>query len=215
MKKFPKLKIIVLVLTFAWLLPLALTSCKTDPPELDTVRDRFRQLIEDSAAINDIFFGEGLPTYDRDDPELSGMYYNVLFGYDRYEIVAEGSPYQTVEQIKEAAEAVYTMDYLEGVYIMAFDGYMDENTSDIATSRYLHTGEYFLRYSFGETDPFNLLPGRRIYLFDTMSIGALSTGEAVNLEISSYLEGDAANIHTETLRFVLVDGTWLLDEPTY
>lgn len=39
------------------------------PPELDTIRERVALLIEASHEINDIFWGEGLPTYPR-------VYYN-------------------------------------------------------------------------------------------------------------------------------------------
>ena len=40
------------------------TSC-SKPPEFDTVKDEFVALIEKSVEVNNIFFGEGLPTYVR------------------------------------------------------------------------------------------------------------------------------------------------------
>lgn len=40
------------------------TSC-SNPPELDSVKDEFVALIEASIEVNNIFFGEGLPTYVR------------------------------------------------------------------------------------------------------------------------------------------------------
>ncbi|MBO5701819.1 MAG: hypothetical protein J6S71_05225 [Clostridia bacterium] len=40
------------------------TSC-SNPPELDSVKDEFVALIEKSVEVNNIFFGEGLPTYVR------------------------------------------------------------------------------------------------------------------------------------------------------
>ena len=98
---------------------------------------------------------------------------------------------------------------------MAFDGYADENSENVTTARYLHTGDYFVKYAFGEKDSFNILLGKRLYKYDTMKIGALSTAEAVNLEIETYLEGDEQNTYAETLRFVLVNDEWYLDEPTY
>ncbi len=214
MKSALKIKSLIGAILCALLLPLALTGCKTDPPELDTVRDRFEELIEASHEINDIFFGDGLPTYDRDDSDYDSLYYG-FFGYDAYEIVANNSPYQSIEQIKAAAEKVYSPDYLEDIYTMAFDGYSDENSTAVTTARYLHTGEHFLKYAFGKTDSFDILNGKRIYRYDTMQIGKLSTGEAVNLEIETYLEGQEDKAYTETLRFVLVDGEWFLDEPTY
>ena len=214
MKRSRKLKSIIGAVVCALLLPLCLAACASEPPALEDVRDRFTQLIEASYEVNDIFFGEGLPTYDREDEQFEGLYFN-FYGYDTYEIVTADCPYQNVEQIKALAEAVYSPDYLNDIYTMGFDGYADENSDAITTARYLHTGEYFVKYAFGDKDTFNILPGKRLYKYDTMKIGALSNGEAVNLEIQSYLEGDEQNPRVETLRFVLVDGEWFLDEPTY
>ncbi len=204
---------IVVTLILATLSSLCFTSCSSEPPELSQVKERFTQLIETSAEVNDIFFGEGLSTYERGD-EFEHLYYG-FYGYDTYEIVTAECPYQSVAQIKALAETVYTTDYLEEIYTMAFDGYADENSDKITTARYLHTGDYFLRYDLGDRDPFNILPGKRIYRYDTMKIGPLSNGKAVNLEIETYLEGQEDKAHIETLRILLVDGEWYLDEPTY
>ena len=214
MKLSRKLRITVGALICALLLPLCLISCSSEPPALEDVRDRFEQLIEASYEVNDIIFGEGLPTYDREGEQAEMIYYG-FYGYDAYEIVTADCPYQSVEQIKALAEQVYSPDYLEDIYTMAFDGYADENSENVTTARYLHTGDYLVKYAFGEKDSFNILLGKRIYKYDTMKIGALSTAEAVNLEIETYLEGDEQNTYVETLRFVLVNDEWYLDEPTY
>ena len=204
----------VLLLAVISLLAACLTSCASQPPAIEEVRDRFIQLFEDAYEINDIFFGEGLPTYDRDNADNEMLYYG-FFGYDAYEIVRDDCPYQSVEQIKAAAEKVYSPDYLDDIYTMGFDGYADENSDNVTTARYLHTGEYFLKYAFGDKDTFHILPGKRIYKYDTMAIGELSNAKAINLTVESYLEGDEQNVAVETVRFVLVDGEWYLDEPTY
>ena len=47
------------------LLPTVLTACGK-APTLDEVYDDFSALIEASYEINDIIFGEGLSTHDRD-----------------------------------------------------------------------------------------------------------------------------------------------------
>ena len=207
-------KALALLLICVLLMPIGLGACRSQPPPLEEVRDRFVQLFEASYEINNIFFGDGLPTYDRDDAENDMIYYG-FFGYDAYEIVRGDCPYQSVEQIKAAAEQVYSPDYLDDIYTMGFDGYADENSDKVTTARYQHTGEYFLKYALGEKDPFDLLPGKRIYLYDTMQIGELSDARGINLLIDCYLEGDEGNVTTENVRFVLVDGEWFLDEPTY
>ena len=38
---------------------------KNRPPELETVRDRFAEVILASSSVNEMFWGEGLPTYPR------------------------------------------------------------------------------------------------------------------------------------------------------
>lgn len=51
---------------------LSVPSCSSNPPELETVRDEFISLIEASREVNDIFFGAGLPVYDRESSYTEG-----------------------------------------------------------------------------------------------------------------------------------------------
>ena len=62
MKKF-LIRSISLCLALVAAVPF-FTSC-SQPPELDSVKDEFVALIEKSVEVNNIFFGEGLPTYVR------------------------------------------------------------------------------------------------------------------------------------------------------
>ena len=62
MKKF-LIRSISLCLALVAAVPF-FTSC-SNPPELDSVKDEFVALIEKSVEVNNIFFGEGLPTYVR------------------------------------------------------------------------------------------------------------------------------------------------------
>lgn len=212
MKKY--LKALALLLCFLLVLPLS--ACGA--PELEEVKDRFVELIEASYEINEIFFGAGLETYARDgDFAKEHFIYNDLSaGYDAYEIVSPEAGYLDVEAIKEKASAVYSPEYLSGIYTMAFDGYADTSTGSVTTARYLMDGGTLLRYAFGKEDSFDFLDGKqRRYHFDTMEIVRPSRASFVNLSIDSYLIGDEENILNVTLRFVLVNGVWYLDSPTY
>ncbi len=195
-------------------LMLALSACGA--PELAEVKDTFVELIESSYEINDIFFGGGLAVYERGG-EFAAKYYiyeDLSESYDLYEIVQSESGYLTVDSIKEAAAKVYSEDYLEGIYTMAFDGYSDGES--VTTARYLEAEGYFLRYTFGEKDPFDILEGKqRRYLFDTMRIVRPSSADYVNVKVDSYLLGAEDELLTVTLRFTLEDGEWRLDSPTY
>ena len=209
-------KALILALVLVLLLPVSLASCASKAPALEEVRDRFEAIIEASYEINDIFFGEGLPTHDRDGDfaKENNIYYG-FFGYDAYEFVTEDSPYFYIDDIKYAAARVYSADYLEEISTMAFIGYADENTGAVSTARYLEAEGILWRYSFGEEDPFNILPGKRRYLMDTMEMVRPSNGRSVNIKIDSYLLGKEDEILSVTLRFVLEDGEWYLDTPTY
>lgn len=194
---------------------LAFSACGA-APELSEVKDIFAALIESSYEINDIFFGKGLAVYERGG-DFAAKYYiyeNLSENYDFYEIVQSESGYLTADSIKEAASKVYSADYLEGIYTMAFDGYSDGES--VTTARYLEADGYFLRYTYGEKDPFDILEGKqRRYLFDTMRIVRPSSADYVNVEIESYLLGKEDETLTVTLRFTLEKGEWRLDSPTY
>ena len=195
----------------------SLASCSSKPPALEEVKDELVALIEASYEINGIFFGEGLETYERggEFDKEHHLYDENDTEYAYYEYVTDTCGYLFVESIKANAEKVYTKEYLEGVYMMAFDGYADENTGKVTTARYLDAGGWLLKYAFGETDPFNILPGKRVYLFDTMEIVKPSSAEYLNVSVDSCLEGQESEVLEVTLRFKLTEDGWRLDGPTY
>ena len=45
---------------------LSFASCSGKSPKLEDVKERFIYLIENSKEINSIFFGSGLPVYERE-----------------------------------------------------------------------------------------------------------------------------------------------------
>lgn len=192
------------------------SSCASEPPQLGEVKDELVALVEASYGINGIFFGEGLETYARGgkfDKEHH-LYDGNDSEYASYEYVTEDCGYLFTEKIKTDAEKVYTLDYLEGIYTMAFDGYADENTGAVTTARYLDVNGWLMKYAYGDSDPFNILPGKRVYDFDTMEIVKPSTAKYLNVEINSHLEGETEQVKV-TLRFKLTDDGWRLDNPTY
>ena len=207
-------RILSLLLCLLMLLPLS--AC--GEPSLDEVKEEFIGLIEASYEINEIFFGAGLATHARgsDFAEAHRIYDELSAGYDAYEMVAEETGYIDVDAIKAAAEKVYSPEYLEGIYTMAFDGYADTNTGNVTTARYLMDNYFLLRYAAGSEDNFDVLKGKqRRYHFDTMTITRPSRADYVNLSVDSYLIGDEENVLNVTLRFIRVDGRWYLDSPTY
>lgn len=67
------------------------------PPELDSVRERVQSLVEASFEVNDILFGEGLPTYPRVYEDVSP--FKVLYEekeYTRYYFLIKDEKFGTV-----------------------------------------------------------------------------------------------------------------------
>ena len=208
MKKLFSILIITVILITSF------SSCAKEP-SLDDYKDEMVTLIEASYEINEIFFGEGLPTYERGG-ELDAKHhiYDDSEQYMAYEYVIQNEKYLFVEQIKWAAEKVYTAEYLDDIYTMAFDGYADENTGAVTTARYIDVNSWIMKYSYGDTDPFNILPGNRCYDFDTVEIVKPYSKTYISITIDSYLEGEG-EILPVTLRFKRTENGLRLDTPTY
>ena len=117
---------IVLVLL---IVVLGMSSCSGSAPKIDEVRDRIVYLIEGSKEINILFFGSGLPIYRRDgliETEL-GVYYDDE--YTAYNKVMENTRFKSIDDMKKAAERVYSENYLDAIYETAFEGDMTGSSS--------------------------------------------------------------------------------------
>ncbi len=186
---------------------LCLTSC-SKKPKIDDVYDRFVQLIEESRELNVIFFGAGVPVYEKD--SLLADRRDVYFAYTKsnFDIVMENSKYDSIEAIKKKAESVYSTNYLNAIYETAFDGV-------------LYDGGSFLRF-YSEGDKFYQNSGiniyeleDRIYDYSTMKIVRPSNSERVNVEIESYIASNPDARTKITIAFQNENGIWYLDGPTY
>ncbi len=190
------------------MIALSVSSCSGKAPELDDVRDRIVYLIEGSKEINVLLFGDGLPTYERDgilENEL-GIYYNDQ--YTSYNRVMENARYDGVDDMKAAAERIYSEEYLSAIYESAFDGFLTGSSS--AYVRFLETEEWLFQ-NRGATS-FTLT--ERIYDYSTIEIVKPSSDKYMNITIECYtLENKVRK--TLSLSFVYERGNWYLDTPTY
>lgn len=201
-------KILSIAMAAVLLLPMLLSSCGSEPPLLEDVKEEFSTLIASSAKINEFLFGEGLPVYARDgSEEEKSVYESTPEALAGYEMVREDSPYLDIEQMKAAAEQVYTSDYLESAYLMAFDGYADD-IGGVATAKYLEWDGWL--YKNMNYEP--LIDEVRSFDYETMKIVKPSNGEYVNISIESSLGGEKLTV---TLAFSLTKDGWRLDTPTY
>ena len=199
----------VLALMLALILTLSVfTSCAGQAPEIDSVKERFVYLIEESKQLNTLFFGSGLPVYRRDEP-LSDrkMVYFVddIAGYNR---IMDNSPYFSIDEIKQACENVYSADYREDLYESAFDGVMTGESS--AYVRFYDNGQWLCQ-NVNATD-FKL--SERIYDYSTMSVIEPYAEDYINVSIESYTLADSMR-RIVYLSFIYENGNWYLDSPTY
>lgn len=183
---------------------ISLASCAGKGPEDDFLLERFGELAVASQEINDIFFGEGLPTYSREEYAEA---YNMTEGADPdYDFVTLDAKYQSIAEIKAAAEAVYTLDYLSGIYTLIFDGFYDGSIGHIP-ALYIETENGFAKHNATEskiTEP-------RVFDYTTAKV-LMKNDRYATIEVETTCAGKA-----ETLRIRMKnqDGNWLLDDPTY
>ncbi|MBR3893516.1 MAG: hypothetical protein IKJ35_00050 [Clostridia bacterium] len=214
-----KKRILAIVLSLCLLIGVAVwgfTRCSR-PPQVEEIYDRVVALIEASNELNTVFYGAGLPVHDADSvyAEYTHMYYGFSLAGE-YEIVAPQAKFLSVDEIKLAAEKVYSKGYLEDVlYPSAFDGYAVDDGSGgatIASSRYYEDGGGIYR----STNDKDYLKGDvRIYDYSTMKIVSPSNGDACTLKIDSYLLSKPDQILSDTIRLVRQDdGLWYLDSFT-
>jgi hypothetical protein len=177
-------------------------------PEMDEVYDRFVYLIEESAEMNEVLFGAGIPVYERDGliTEKRQIYYGI--SQSVYNLSMEQSEYYSSDEIKAAAEKIYSSRYLKDLYETAFDGVLIADGSYLRF--YEESGKF---YQATNADSFNYQ--RKIYDFSTMKIVNPSDDDYVTVELDAYDVGMSHKARTITVTFVKEGDTWYLDSRTY
>lgn len=193
-------------LTFAWF-----TFWRA--PEVEEIYDRVVELVEGSQELNTIFYGAGLPTYseERAAAEFSDRYKSSGCPYG-YELLSSSSHYISEPQIRDAAEKIYSRDFLENVvYTQAFVGYAVEDGiggAVFAPARFLDDGTDLFVSLSGEN---HLKNGIRIFDYSTMEVVSPSNASKCYVRMDSYLASDPSNRISARLTLVKQDGQWYLD----
>ena len=114
----------ILIISLLCSMTLSFSSCAR-APKVDDIYDRVVELIEGANELNTVFYGAGLPVYETNSTyaQLSHMYHG--FDYTgEYEMVTPYAKFASVSQIEQAAEKIYSEDYLKNiVYPAMFTGY--------------------------------------------------------------------------------------------
>ena len=134
-----------------------------------------------------------------------------------YSYVRVDEKYTSVEQIKEAAEKVYSKQYLEGVSEMLFTGAVvsDDASGSLGARYYNYTDENGTVW-FMESDEYQpLIKEKRIYDLSTAKIVRPGNSRFANIEVETYLEGSPEKRVTVKLSIIKQDdGQWYLDSFT-
>jgi len=216
-KKKKKRKIIVLVvcLSLALLLGTGGLVYYLQIPTVDEVYDRVVELVESSYRLNTVLYGEGLPVYAEDSTyaEIQHLYFgtSVPLGY---EVVAEQyALYGSVDEIKAAAEQIYSKRYLEEiVYPAVFDGLaVQDGMGGVAYSHAKIYPENDKLYRDRDATVY-LKNGLRMYDYSTMKVVYPSTPKHVIVTMNSWLPNNPSKIDVIKLHLRLQDdGLWYLD----
>ena len=198
----------------------AFSSCKR-APKIDAVRDELIALIEASYEINTVFFGPGLPVYDRSDPVYADLYNSLSSQYaNSYSLVDDHAKFSSINEIKAAASLVYSPKLLEeNLFVNAFVGYaLPDAVGNLSSSPALFAealesdGNYHL---FQSDSLNNLLPdGQKIYDYSTMKIVRPSKQDTLFVTLSCCYASDPDTRLSERLRFVNTSSGWRLDSFT-
>ena len=149
------------------------------------------------------------PTYD--------FYYSSSDPYE-YDYVRTDAKYYSISQMKEAAEKVYSKDYLAAVYLGVFEGTAlndDENLDHLSARYYEYTNDVGVTSLMKSNTYKPLVTEKRIFDLSTAEIVRPKRKNFVTIEVESYLESTPDRRETVKLTMILQDGVWMLDSGTY
>lgn len=197
---------------------LSLAGCAATPKAED-IYDRVVYLIEESADVNTVIYGPGLPVYERETEycELNRVY----FGFDQknnYEYVRPETKFGSVDEIKKEAKKVYSEGFLNDVvYKTLFDGYAIEDGaggSAYGLARYQEFSDR-LCTSINEDDDGRdkniLYTAMRVYDYSTMEVLSLGRENACKIKMNSWIDSEPDRVESIEIALIYENGDWYLD----
>lgn len=190
---------------------LMLSSCAASGLSEDEIRTTCKDLVEQSYALNDVYYGDGLP-YTKDDAILEE-----LLGFspddgglvlDYYPVTADAA-FQSEDEIRAATAAVFSPAMCEMLYEIAFSGVSTEDESKVAFARYIQQGDYLTVRTGLDT---NAVDVGRTYDFAKMTV-LIDEAERIRVEVPSEVDGKpSVNVR---ITLIKTENGWRLDSPTY
>ena len=172
---------------------LALSGCSASLSD-EEAQAILRELVPKSQLLNEVFWGDVMKTADPDVKPLASV------SAGQYYEVSEDSPYHSIAAIKADAESVYTPEYAQTMYFMAFEG------SDNIACRYKEeNGVLLMNITY---EPFDF--GTEINI-ESAHVKRTTADTAI-VEVECVKDGES---RLRDLVLCSLDGVWLLDSPTY
>ncbi len=158
-------------------------------------------------------YAYALPDYVEPEHE----YFYVESDPEYYDYVRMDEKYGSISEIKQAAELVYSKDYLSSLYTAQFDGAATGQNLSMLTARYMeHTDEQGNTKLMKSNTFEPYVTEKRIFDLSTAKIIDPKRSNFVTIEIESYYESTPENRFTGKLTMILQDdGQWYLDSGTY
>ncbi len=153
--------------------------------------------------------------YDLADFDLNKVFFYNEKDDPNYDYVRTDSGYLSIEDMKLAAEKVYSQDYLTSLYESMFTG--------MTTGSAMLYARYY-DYEDTESGTVSLVKYNKekgydltdwVYDFSTMKMVEESNASFVTVEVERTDAADASRRETKKLYFALEDGQWYLDSPSF
>ena len=204
-----------ILLTIPLLLALASCTPANDP---DTVRAALDSLVTKSYALNEVYFGAGLPiSDDREDVERFYASFDTDIASINYHPVAADAAFHSEDEIRAATEAVFSESYCAYLFERAFSGISD--TFDAGTENEVTKTAAYARYiQYGDTLTVRLnLADEAIPLNRTYDCADAEILENKKNSVTFSVPSSVNGLPDEEIEIKIVresDG-WRLDSPTY
>lgn len=204
-KRLIKAACIALVLIFA----LGLSGC-TKKLSKEEATQKVCELVEASYELNEIVFGKGLEYIELDE-----------FKNAKYALVKENEKYNSINDIRQEINKVFSVDYAETMKTTAFVGQSGAVDSTSVPPRYIENEQGFLVLKNdivldGEVNvngdkqeiSYN---GFKVYKYDTSTVEIKKISRRFIEAYITSLGGE----QTILVTLILEENGWRIDSPTY
>ena len=207
------MKRLLSILLLAVVLAAALSSCRVKIEDEAAFFAEVASLIDESAEVNVLFFGEGLPFDDPDGlsaAEIVGAETSDIIARTTYRPVSEDAKYRSRDEIMDLARSVYSEKYADSLYSLGFEGVSSESGAVAVYARYIYTDADGLTINM-----YSVANARKLErTYDTSTLRIDRRGRDYVVVSLEAFDGGASAGRVQ-LRVNKEGAGWRLDWPTY